>query len=1069
MEKKKQDNTQSQMRKMLSRMEQKDKQGISRKEFEAAGDIATDSIPLVSEAKDVISLGSNIGKGDYVGAGIDAASLALGAVPIVGDAARQAFKRSVTPKKVRKAFKLFVQREDGGLYPLFVDADKRVPEKVFTEANFPKEAFQAPNGKLYVPSKGAKREARTEYYDPDGKKITKAQYDELGDNAKKQAKVKKIKAEKAKGTGDQIIIPDAATREKLIEAGYSVSSPAKGAKHGKVLAVAARPGYHASQFPVATHIGPEDLIITKKERDTLLKSGITPEAIKSKTFYYNKQGKLVGKKARQKLSADEIKKLKQEKKFYVKRRAEDHVYAEVDMADDVDYEKILKDEGKTDINDRVPVGGSYRYVDGQADSDFWVVGGNMRVNRVLSREEVKNIQQSAKEGRGVKDLPYKEEVENILGRKFAEGGLVEGDNMQQGIDDYVVAKTESETMDMNVGGTPKKNLEAQQLEMFGDIGMAKSPAKKDPVSGNEIPKASTAEEVRDDIPARLSEGEFVLPADVVRYHGLEKLMNLRQEAKQGINTMDKMGQLGNAEEATMPDDLPFDVNDIEMQEGGFVNPTGTYQVPSNIATTPSYFQNYAQSTAPFTPFVPPKQTAIPPIAPVTPPKTTGPTFQTLIPSEGQRPVTKEYRNAAGQKLFIPFINDKPIYPIPEGYTEYKEEEAVKPDTAPKPQTTSVRTQADGGDSDVLSGTSQVRGIDNSIVSTDFAKQTADKVAENLGKMSASDRAVSVMDAVDKSKGYTGLAKGLQQAGKGILSVANPLTTVATMVAGKTVNPLDIYSSIRDTGKPDMGARDAITGAFGYSATSFADPSGRIDDPIADARSEQNAINTAIFGGMITGTENVTRGGIQGITDRDIQNAFGIAPDRDKMGFISRGTNPGQISSTGTYYDSGGVGTDPDKAEYSSISDMLGYLSNAAKNGYVGTKGRAREQAKQGNKAAIATLKAEVERERTKQQGPEFDRMRDDSRSDEEVGKGLEAISQEAAQSPQGQAEKGFTDMSAFGDPTSNDNSSDDNASQDTGSVSEGGYGGVGATAKGGFINKKKMKPKKMKRGGLASR
>ena len=105
MEKKKQDNTQSQMRKMLSRMEQKDKQGISRKEFEAAGDIATDSIPLVSEAKDVISLGSNIGKGDYVGAGIDAASLALGAVPIVGDAARQAFKRSVTPKKVRKACK----------------------------------------------------------------------------------------------------------------------------------------------------------------------------------------------------------------------------------------------------------------------------------------------------------------------------------------------------------------------------------------------------------------------------------------------------------------------------------------------------------------------------------------------------------------------------------------------------------------------------------------------------------------------------------------------------------------------------------------------------------------------------------------------------------------------------------------------------------------------------------------------------------------------------------------------------------------------------------------------------
>ena len=632
-----------------------------------------------------------------------------------------------------------------------------------------------------------------------------------------------------------------------------------------------------------------------------------------------------------------------------------------------------------------------------------------------------------------------------------------------------------------------RGVEAQQLEMFGDIGMAKSSAKKDPVSGNEIPKASTAEEVRDDIPARLSEGEFVLPADVVRYHGLEKLMNLRQEAKQGINTMDKMGQLGNADEATMPDDLPFDINDIEMQEGGFVNPTGTYQVPSNIATTPSYFQNYAQTTAPFTPFVPPKQTAIPPIAPVTPPKTTGPTFQTLIPSEGQRPVTKEYRNAAGQKLFIPFVNDKPVYPIPEGYTEYVEEKEATPEKDKKPAVTSVRTQADGGDSDVLSGTSQVRGIDNSIVSTDFAQQTADKVAENLGKMSASDRAVSVMDAVDKSKGYTGLAKGLQQAGKGILSVANPLTTVATMVAGKTVNPLDIYSSIRDTGKPDMGARDKITEAFGYSPTSFADPSGLIDDPIADARSEQNAINTAIFGGMITGTEKdafgnaVSRGGFTGITDIDIQNEFGIAPDRDQMGFISRGTNPGQISSTGTFYDLGGVGTDPDKAEYSSISDMLGYLSNAAKNGYVGTKGRAREQAKQGNKAAIATLKAEAIRE---QSIKDKIAVRDPSGGiGEDKGPGSQTIGIESdvqGISDQTAADTSGIDTSGIGQGVGatgglsesygyTDDEPDTEGVGESGPSGQGDPGGMGPTAKGGLAGKNKPKVKKMKRGGLASR
>ena len=45
---------------------------------------------------------------------------------------------------------------------------------------------------------------------------------------------------------------------------------------------------------------------------------------------------------------------------------------------------------------------------------------------------------------------------------------------------------------------------------------------RDPVSGNEVPSGSMAKEVRDDVPAMLSEGEYVVPADVVRYHGIDK-------------------------------------------------------------------------------------------------------------------------------------------------------------------------------------------------------------------------------------------------------------------------------------------------------------------------------------------------------------------------------------------------------------------------------------------------------------------------------------------------------------------------------------------------------------------
>ena len=528
-----------------------------KKAGKVTGQTIVESMPIIGETIGVKNIARDIKDKDYVGAGIETAALGAGLFPVVGDVAAKGLRSF---NKTRKAYKLFVQREDGGLYPLFVDADKRIPQKIFTEANFPKEAFKADNEKFYVPSRGAKREGRTEYYDPDGKKITKAQYDELEDSAKKQIKVKKIKAEKTKGTGDQVIIPNAATRKKLIKAGYSVSKPVKGAKHGKVLAVAARPGYHASQFPVATHIGPEDLVISKKEVDTLLKAGITPEAIKSKTFYYNKQGKLIGKKERQKLSADEIKKLKQQKKYYVKRRAEDHVYAEVDMAADVDYDKILKDAGKTDINDKVPVGGSYKYVDGQADSDFWVVGGNMRVNRVLSRDEVRDIQNKAKDGQGVKDLPYKGEVEKILGREFAKGGVVKGDIMEQGIDDYMIAKTEPQDVEMNKGGV------AKQMDMFQEGGLEQDGGTVDPVSGNDVPVGSSQAEVRDDIPARLSEGEFVFPADVVRFLGLEFLMQLRQRAKAGLQKMSDMGQMGNSDEATIPDDVPFTIDDLEMED-----------------------------------------------------------------------------------------------------------------------------------------------------------------------------------------------------------------------------------------------------------------------------------------------------------------------------------------------------------------------------------------------------------------------------------------------------------------------------------------------------------------------
>ena len=66
----------------------------------------------------------------------------------------------------------------------------------------------------------------------------------------------------------------------------------------------------------------------------------------------------------------------------------------------------------------------------------------------------------------------------------------------------------------------------------------------DPVSGNEVPMGSLPEEVRDDINTMLSEGEIVVPADVVRYHGVQLFEDLRAQAKRGYETMQEDGRLG---------------------------------------------------------------------------------------------------------------------------------------------------------------------------------------------------------------------------------------------------------------------------------------------------------------------------------------------------------------------------------------------------------------------------------------------------------------------------------------------------------------------------------------------
>jgi len=93
---------------------------------------------------------------------------------------------------------------------------------------------------------------------------------------------------------------------------------------------------------------------------------------------------------------------------------------------------------------------------------------------------------------------------------------------------------------------------------------------RDPVSGNDVPPGSLPVEVRDDLPARLSEGEYVVPADVVRFFGVKFFEDLRTQAKMGLQQMDADGRIGGDPVPSMGEDTLSDeqFNEILMAELG---------------------------------------------------------------------------------------------------------------------------------------------------------------------------------------------------------------------------------------------------------------------------------------------------------------------------------------------------------------------------------------------------------------------------------------------------------------------------------------------------------------------
>lgn len=106
----------------------------------------------------------------------------------------------------------------------------------------------------------------------------------------------------------------------------------------------------------------------------------------------------------------------------------------------------------------------------------------------------------------------------------------------------------------------------------------------DPVSGNEVPPGSLPEEVRDDIDAKLSEGEYVVPADVLRFYGVKFFEELREKAKVELAEMDSEGRIGGASVEMPEEGMDMEMEDmIGMAEGGMVNKMPSASVGMDVA------------------------------------------------------------------------------------------------------------------------------------------------------------------------------------------------------------------------------------------------------------------------------------------------------------------------------------------------------------------------------------------------------------------------------------------------------------------------------------------------------
>lgn len=235
-------------------------------------------------------------------------------------------------------------------------------------------------------------------------------------------------------------------------------------------------------------------------------------------------------------------------------------------------------------------------------------------------------------------------------------------------------------------------VDERQMSFFEEGGMSAPEVEADPVSGNKVPPGSLPEEVRDDVDAKLSTGEYVVPADVLRYYGMKFFEDLRATAKESLAEMDSEGRIG-GEPMKDQEGTPEGLSEQEMvllqeimSEGGG---EPQFNQGGMVLQNPEFYPKVGMAEGGMT-----TRSSFNPSSW----RTIGSSFsspQSTSTGAGVGSYYKTYVGPNGETRLILFVNGEPTTPIPEGFTEQKsgasevQEEQAKEEIA----------QRDDGDAD----------------------------------------------------------------------------------------------------------------------------------------------------------------------------------------------------------------------------------------------------------------------------------------------------------------------------------------------------------------------------------